>query len=239
MANNGKNWSRSQVLALLGVIVAALSLVFAIVNPELREIIGLEKKPVSQPSEVTPPPVPNPTPPIKEVPIEVPVPSIPTQYTIHENQSQFVKDAQTTLSAVFQNQGFVSLTIAPAGKASSVHAVLNGYTEEFTSSTGVFLVQVLNIDYNSKKIVVQVNRKLSTGQQNSTGNIGRTLVEQKCASCHTLEQVYKAKKSRAEWESNVDKMIMYSDRMDFLNLKEKKTVIEFLTDRKTSNLTGN
>ncbi|MCI5222959.1 MAG: hypothetical protein D3924_09865 [Candidatus Electrothrix sp. AR4] len=67
--------------------------------------------------------------------------------------------------------------------------------------------------------------------QGSGVEIGRTLVDQKCTSCHSLEKVYKVKKSRSEWESTVDKMIMYSDRMDFLNQKEKETVIDFLTNR--------
>lgn len=81
--------------------------------------------------------------------------------------------------------------------------------------------------------------KLVADSQGSGTNIGRTLVDQQCTSCHTLEPVYKAKKNRSEWTTTVNKMIMYSDRMDFLNQKEKKTVIAFLTDRKTSNLTGN
>jgi hypothetical protein len=86
----------------------------------------------------------------------------PFEYTINEHQPQFIKDAQTSLSVVFQNidgEDFVSLNISPIGEQSFVRAVLSGNTEEFKSSVGVFNVQILSIDYSSKKVVVQVSRK--------------------------------------------------------------------------------
>jgi len=88
----------------------------------------------------------------------------PSTYIIHEHQPRYVTDAQANLSVTFQNldgEHFVSLTISAVGKRSSVHAVLNGYTEEFQSETGVFYVQVLSIDYANKKVVVQISRVLS------------------------------------------------------------------------------
>jgi hypothetical protein len=87
---------------------------------------------------------------------------VPFEYTVHEHHPQFVKDAQTHLSVVFQDidgEDFVTLNISPTGKKSSIRAVLSGYTEEFNSSVGVFNVQILNIDYDSKKVVVQISRK--------------------------------------------------------------------------------
>lgn len=89
--------------------------------------------------------------------------AVPQNYTLIEHQPLFVQEAQVNLSVLFQNyegQKFVSLNIAPAGKESSVHSVLKGYTEEFTSSVGVFNVQILDIDYNKRKVVLQVNRKI-------------------------------------------------------------------------------
>lgn len=86
----------------------------------------------------------------------------PFEYAIHEHQPQFINDAQTSLSVVFRNiegEEFVSLNISPTGEKAFVRAVLNGYTEEFRSSAGVFNVQVLNTDYDNKKVVVQASRK--------------------------------------------------------------------------------
>jgi hypothetical protein len=63
---------------------------------------------------------------------------------------------------------------------------------------------------------------------------GKTLVEKKCTVCHKIERVYGANKNHSEWVQTVEKMMRYSDRMDFLNQKEKKIVINFLANRKSS-----
>jgi hypothetical protein len=123
----------------------------------------LEEKPVVKPVELKQPPLPKSVSPVNEVSAEIPVvPPAPTEYTIHDNQSCFVEEAKTNLSVAFQDidgQEFVRLTIAPIGKKTSFRAILNGYTEEFTSSAGVFLVQILNVDYDNKKVSIQVSRK--------------------------------------------------------------------------------
>ncbi len=82
-----------------------------------------------------------------------------TEYSIFENQPQFVAFAQTHLSIQFQNIGgeeFVSLSISPQGYQSTVYAIVGGKTIEFDSSTGRYSLSVLNIDYHAKTISVQV-----------------------------------------------------------------------------------
>lgn len=61
---------------------------------------------------------------------------------------------------------------------------------------------------------------------------GKILVEKKCTICHSIDRVYSAKKKHPEWKQTVEKMMRYSDQMNFLNQKEKETVIEFLANRK-------
>ena len=61
----------------------------------------------------------------------------------------------------------------------------------------------------------------------------KKLVEKKCSLCHSINRVYKADKSRSEWEQTVEKMIRFSDQMNFLNHQEKKTVIDYLANRKS------
>jgi hypothetical protein len=63
---------------------------------------------------------------------------------------------------------------------------------------------------------------------------GKTLVEKKCSVCHSIDRAYGANKNHSEWVQTVEKMMRYSDRMDFLNQKEKEIVINFLADRKRS-----
>jgi hypothetical protein len=63
---------------------------------------------------------------------------------------------------------------------------------------------------------------------------GKTLVEKKCTVCHSIDRVYGANKNHTEWVQTVEKMMRYSDRIDFLNEKEKETVIDFLANWKSS-----
>ena len=142
--DNNRKWDKQLVVAVIAIIVGA---VVTIATPELRKLFCLEK---------TAPPV---TAPQMELTTET-EPSNPQKYIISENTSQFIKDAETELSVHFNEEyNIVTITIAPDGKQSSNHAVENGYTEEFTSSTGVFLVHVLKIDWNSRTVTVQLSRK--------------------------------------------------------------------------------
>ncbi|MCI5209190.1 MAG: hypothetical protein D3910_10435 [Candidatus Electrothrix sp. ATG2] len=138
----------NRTIQLVGLVIAVLTLIVTVAPNEVRILIGLEKANNQSP-----------LPRLDE-------PKVfygPFEYTVREHQPQFVKDAQISLSVVFQKiqgESFVSLNTSPVGEKTSVRAVLNGYTEEFKSSAGVFNVQVLNIDYDSKKVVLQINRKL-------------------------------------------------------------------------------
>jgi len=57
----------------------------------------------------------------------------------------------------------------------------------------------------------------------------KEIVKNRCTACHDLDRVYKAKKSRADWESTVDRMISYGSQLDE---KERKAVIEYLSKKK-------
>jgi len=88
--------------------------------------------------------------------------AVPQNYTLIEHQPLFAREARTNLSVLFQTiegEEFVSLNIAPAGREASVRPVLRGYTEDFTSSDGVFNVQILDIDYSRRKVAIYVSRK--------------------------------------------------------------------------------
>jgi hypothetical protein len=139
MNDKGKEWG--VIIALLTLIVTVTAVVVAITTPELRNFFGLNDGDRQ------------PNPPVVQ-------PAGPQEYIIGENASELVKEADTRLSAAFHDEyKTASITITPAGKQALVRPVLNGYTEEFTSSTGVFLVHVLNVDWNSRTITVQVSRK--------------------------------------------------------------------------------
>ncbi|XOF34749.1 MAG: photosystem P840 reaction-center cytochrome c-551 [Candidatus Electrothrix sp. YB6] len=74
--------------------------------------------------------------------------------------------------------------------------------------------------------------KLDSVAQRIKKTVGKLLVEQKCSpSCHEVERIYAANKSRSEWVQTVEKMIGYADKVNFLNQKEKKAVVEYLVTR--------
>jgi len=166
MTRNGRNQNRilvklgeilrivlgNKTIALFGLTIAILTLIVNVAPNEVRILLGLEKAPVSLINES----------PVSEYSLPLGDSKVALEYTIYEHQTQFVRNAQTSLSVIFQNlygENFVSLNISPKGFESSVRAILNGYTEEFKSSTGVYNIQVLSIDYDSKKVVVQVSQK--------------------------------------------------------------------------------
>ncbi len=84
------------------------------------------------------------------------------QYTLQAHQPLFIKKAKSSLSITFPNlvgEASVKLNIAPIGGKSSSHTIIDGYTKNFKSAKGRFTVQILNIDYENKKVIVQVSRK--------------------------------------------------------------------------------
>ena len=154
--NNIVTFLKKNKKLLCSLLTFSLSLAVMVLIPEIRSCCGLNK--YLQPT--------------KEVTANKNVSKIKNtvdktsakiyDYTIYENQPLFIESAQTGLSVVCQNlygEKFVSLTISPRGVESTVHAVLTGYTEEFESSTGIYNIQILSIDYDNKKVIVQVSRK--------------------------------------------------------------------------------
>ena len=173
------------IIGLLGLVVAVIAVAVTVTTPELRSFFGLKESdtPVPSPTPAVPEqsvPVPQPklktipqkieTPPVRQTAVSKPPgihkvkePAGPQECTIGDNKSQRIEEANAELSVAFHDEyKTVSIIIAPAGKDSGwPRPVLNGYTEEFTSLTGVFLVHILNVDWNSRTVTVQVSRKSS------------------------------------------------------------------------------
>lgn len=185
--NNGGKWDKNFVAAVVAIVVGA---VVTIATPELRKLFCLEKdNPAPQQQTVQTVPQPSPTPAASAQPElkttppkttsqprqaaapkanpsvahKAKEPAFPQECTIGDNKSQRIKEANAELSVAFHDEyKTASITIAPDGKDSGwPRPVLNGYTEEFASSTGVFLVHILNVDWHSRTVTVQVSRKSS------------------------------------------------------------------------------
>ena len=180
MSGNGKKWDVNLILTFIGVIIALLAVVVTITTPELRNFFGLKDSnppapvlpaPTRQPEPKTIPPKIE-TPPVKPAAVPKPKPPVihqavqepadPQEYTIGENKSELVKEAKARLSVSFHDDtGEITakITISPAGKEEITLPTVGIGSKEFASSTGVFLVHVLNVDWDSRTVTVQVSRK--------------------------------------------------------------------------------
>jgi cytochrome c2 len=57
----------------------------------------------------------------------------------------------------------------------------------------------------------------------------KDIIEKRCTVCHSTNRVYDAKKSKADWESTVVRMISYGAQ---LNQDEREAVINYLSENK-------
>ncbi|XOF34750.1 MAG: photosystem P840 reaction-center cytochrome c-551 [Candidatus Electrothrix sp. YB6] len=103
------------------------------------------------------------------------------------------------------------------------------------------LIDAPNIrDFDTKQIIHYLitqqkrRKKLASVAQENEKPVGKLLIEQKCSSCHEVDRIYTANKERLEWVQTVEKMIGYADQLPMLNQKEKKAVIEYLSNRNRS-----
>ncbi len=97
------------------------------------------------------------------------------------------------------------------------------------------VIDVPNIrDFDAKQMIhylvtQQKERESAEAQiQDLDTEIGRTLVERKCAACHTLDRVYKASKNQDEWAETLVTMAEYAEDPQLLTDEEKTSMIEFL-----------
>jgi hypothetical protein len=56
---------------------------------------------------------------------------------------------------------------------------------------------------------------------------GQALVEERCSECHPLTRVTEARKTQAEWQSTVERMVAQGAR---LNEEEQRAVVEYLAE---------
>ncbi|MEE8604853.1 MAG: hypothetical protein V3S65_05725, partial [Candidatus Aminicenantaceae bacterium] len=61
--------------------------------------------------------------------------------------------------------------------------------------------------------------------------IGKTLLGKKCTMCHDLDRIYQAQKSEKEWLATVGRMKQHARDSNFLNEKETKNIVDFLSTR--------
>lgn len=64
-------------------------------------------------------------------------------------------------------------------------------------------------------------------EEQAPSSEGATLLEERCTTCHGLDRVTQATKTREEWEQNVARMV---DKGAELNEEEQAILVEYLTE---------
>jgi uncharacterized lipoprotein YajG len=72
-----------------------------------------------------------------------------------------------------------------------------------------------------------VNTSTATSASSASTADGKTLLESRCTSCHTLAQVANKTGSASQWQMVVDNMIQ---RGAVLNSDEEKVLVQYLAD---------
>jgi Cytochrome c. len=67
----------------------------------------------------------------------------------------------------------------------------------------------------------------TSGSSGSTVADGKTLMNERCASCHSLDRITNAQGTAAEWQQVVDQMVQ---RGAVLSADEEKVLVQYLAD---------
>ena len=131
------------------------------------------------------------------------------------------------------------LVVKKCAKCHTLERVFKSFKDEsgWTDTVNrMALIDTPNIrEYDAKQIIFflvkqQENRK--GGDITSVKEeIGKTLVEKKCTTCHDLDRVYQTSRSEKEWGLTVERMKSHARDPKFLDDKETRELIQYLSDR--------
>jgi len=74
-------------------------------------------------------------------------------------------------------------------------------------------------------------KRIGRGTAKAKELIGRSLINNRCSRCHTLDRVYRARKFSQEWILTLNRMIKYANDPNFLSNAEKEEALKFLAAR--------
>jgi mono/diheme cytochrome c family protein len=131
------------------------------------------------------------------------------------------------------------LVVKKCAKCHTLERIFRSYKDEdgWTSTVNrMALIDTPNIrDYNAKQIIFflvkQQENRIDKTADVVENEIGKTLLDKKCAVCHNLDRVYQAQKSEDEWLATVERMKQHARDPDFLNEKETKSIVDLLATK--------
>ncbi len=132
-----------------------------------------------------------------------------------------------------------TLVLKKCAKCHTLERIFRSFKDEegWTRTVNrMALMDTPNIrDYNAKQIifflVMQQENRMGEKEDLVEGEIGRTLLDKKCISCHNLDRIYQAQKSEKEWLATVERMKQYARDPNFLSEKETKKIVDYLSTK--------
>jgi cytochrome c5 len=107
--------------------------------------------------------------------------------------------------------------------------IMIGCTSNSSTSTNTSAATSSNAATStpSSSTDTSANTSTATSASSSSTTDGKTLLESRCTSCHTLAQVANKTGSASQWQRVVDDMIQ---RGAVLNSDEEKVLVQYLAD---------
>jgi cytochrome c2 len=131
------------------------------------------------------------------------------------------------------------MVVIKCAKCHTLERVFKSFKDEvgWTDTVNrMALIDTPNIrEYDAKQIIFFLVKQ----QENRKGGnialveeeIGKTLVEKKCTTCHDLDRVYRISRSEEEWSVTVERMKSHARDPKFLDDIESRELIQYLSDR--------
>ncbi len=159
-------------------------------------------------------------------------------YFLHQSDVRYVVVSEGDTVALDVDMGR-QLVTGKCAKCHSLERVFKSFKSEegWTKTVNrMAVIDAPNIrDFDAKQIIhylvgqQEIREELQAKIATIDQEIGRTLVEQKCSLCHTLDRVYKASKDQQTWITTIETMAGYMDDPEFVGQEEKNSISEFLT----------
>ncbi|MFH1008864.1 MAG: DUF6529 family protein [Candidatus Latescibacterota bacterium] len=160
-------------------------------------------------------------------------------YFLHRSDIQYVALSEGDTLVLDEEMGRL-LVSQKCGKCHTLERVFRSFKSEerWTQSVNrMAVIDAPNIrDFDAKQMIhylvkqQEIRKALQATTPDIAAETGRTLVGQKCTTCHTLDRVYEASKTQQEWAATLGRMVGYMGSPESLTPEEKDAISEFLAN---------
>jgi len=156
-------------------------------------------------------------------------------YFIHSSDLKYVSLAEFDEKILDQNLGqqVVNQKCSKCHTLERVYRAFkseDGWTSTINRMASLDAPNISSFDIKQAIHFLIIRQKLLISEDENTLNeaIGKSIIETKCTSCHELDRVIQARKTKDEWDGTVNRMIEYSGDSEYLTNNEQNKLIEYL-----------